>query len=515
MKTKKSMRFMSAFLAFVMVISCAFSAFAAESYKATYTEKASKEVYETVVADANDLISKGAFTGNTVQEMYKLLPSLTSFIPEAKTADYYVAAEPEIFAGLSDYMAAASATDVTAEVLTGYFAENPVTVKDATEFTAKVNKFVEVILTKNMSDTVIMVIMLGSSMTPSIGEANVEKFVSSIDGIFGALGVEQEKPLFDIVAGKAEGEKHTNLQNYFKTIVNAVMPDVTQSLISVLQNVAKDENNIALYSNLTYFMPHLYDMIVALEPMIGMFVPGLDLSPIKAPLEEINNTLKALPTKGEGENTMFDLEGVIAYLINDVLAAQVVGQRFDIISFGADGNGALKFDSMNLENLANAEDTTDAFNVIFHYLYTNLNKAENKALLTNILPLLPSVAPDVPKEVTDYITYFLENTEEDSVFELYALLRVANGHERPEPPKPPVVDPENPTDPQEPTNPQNPTEPSEPTIPSNPDDVETPEIPDTGATEDASSMTAVVVASVALAGLALVLVSIKKRGFCA
>lgn len=514
MKTKKSMRFMSAFLAFVMVISCAFSAFAAESYKATYTEKASKEVYETVIADANDLISKGAFTGNTVQEMYKLLPSLTSFIPEAKTADYYVAAEPEIFAGLSDYMAAASATDVTAEVLTGYFAENPVTVKDATEFTAKVNKFVEVILTKNMTDTVIMVILLGSSMTPSIGEANVEKFVSSIDGIFGALGVEQEKPLFDIVSGTAEGEKHTNLQNYFKTIVNAVMPDVAQSLISVLQNVAKDENNIALYSNLTYFMPHLYDMIVALEPMIGMFVPGLDLSPIKTPLEEINNVIKALPTKGEGENTMFDLEGVIAYLINDVLAAQVVGQRFDIISFGADGNGALKFDSMNLENLANAEDTTDAFNVIFHYLYTNLNKAENKALITNILPLLPSVAPDVPKEVTDYITYILENTEEDSVFELHALLRVANGHERPEPPKPPV-DPENPTDPQQPTNPQKPTEPSEPTIPSNPDDVETPEIPDTGATEDASSMTAVVVASVALAGLALVLVSIKKRGFCA
>ncbi|GEM_PF-4002608 len=169
---------------------------------------------------------------------------------------------------------------------------------------------------------------------------------------------------------------------------------------------------------------------------------------------------------------------------------------------------------MNLENLANAEDTTDAFNVIFHYLYTNLNKAENKALITNILPLLPSVAPDVPKEVTDYITYILENTEEDSAFELHALLRVANGHERPEPPKPPV-DPENPTDPQQPTNPQKPTEPSEPTIPSNPDDVETPEIPDTGATEDASSMTAVVIASVALAGLALVLVSIKKRGFCA
>lgn len=519
MKTKMSKKLISAVLAFCLVFSCAFQAFAADGYTATYSDKATKNVYSTILEDANDLLSEAALTGATIQSVYAILPNLKPVLPDAIKADFYKTVDADAFAKLDEFMTANSHTDVTVEVLNAYFAENPIELKDSAEFTAKLKNVVSAVMTPNVFSTVVMVLVMGGSMTPSIGEAKMPEFFGCIDNISKVLGAEQEKTLFEILQAQEDG--NVMLATYINNIIDALIPDVSNNVVGILQNLASKENNILLYKSLTTFFPMLSDMLNTFGPMIGSFVPGLDITPIQKPVEDIKNTLAVLPTVGDGENKMFDYEGSIAYLVNDVVVPQIAGKRMDVISFGEGGNGIVKLDKFNLANLENAKDDTDAFNVIFNYLYNNLNKAETKELLSTVLPMIPSLVPDFPKEVADYLTFLLNNTKDDSAFQLYALLRIATGHSSEmgeltpaDPVEPKPVDPENPTDPENPNKPD--TKPVEPDVkPAEPsaqgDKVSDPKLPNTGLVEDGSSMTMYVMATAAL-GLVLVLIVAKKRG---
>lgn len=520
MKTKMSTKVISAILAIILTFSCSIQAFAADGYKATYTEKATKKVYSTILEDANKILGNAALTGETIQTIYAIVPELKSFIPEAGTAAFYKKADSEIFANLDEN------TAITVDALNEFFKANPVVVKDNADFAAKMKKIVNAVVTENVCTTVIFVIAIGGSMTPSIGDAKIGEFVGHIDGAFKALGIEQPISLADIIlAGENvdNATKRQNLVNYINNIIDAILPDVSNNVVGIVKNIADDKNNALLYNSLSKFFPMLLDMIKALEPMIGSFVPGLDLSPIKQPISDIVNTINALPTVGEGDAKMFDLEGTIAYFVNDVLAAQIAGKRMDVISFGEGGNGIIKLDKFNKSNLVNAEDEVDAFNVIFNYVYNNINKESNKEVLLNVLPLVPAIAPQVPKDVIDYLTFMLNNSKEDSVFELYALLRIATGNssdmEELEPSKPVVPEPTDPepVEPSEPTEPTDPVEPAEPdttnpntdndTDANNDSDVKS---PNTGIIEDSASATVYLVITAAL-GLIVVAFVAKKR----
>ncbi len=527
MKTKMSTRLISAVLAFCLAISCAFQAFAAESYTATYTEKATKDVYSTILNDANKLIGDAALTGATIQSIYAVVPSLKPVLPDAVKSSFYNGTDAEIFAKLDEFMAANSYTEVSADVLNAYFNENPIVVKDSSDFTAKLKTIVNAVITKNVYSTVVMVIAMGCSMTPSIGDAKMAEFVGSVDNICKALGVNQEKSFYEVLfpgEGVDDEVKRESLVNYFNTIIDALLPNLSQNVVGMLQNVVADENNALLYKGTTTLFTMLSEMIKAVGPMIGMFVPGLDLAPIQQPVDGIKDMLNAFPTVGEGDAKMFDLEGAIAYLVNDVVAPKIAGSRFDVISFGEGGKGALKLDKFNLANLVNAKDETDAFNVIFNYLYNNLNKQANKEVIEPLLPLVPSLAPQVPKDVVDYLTFVLNNTKEDSAFQLYALLRIATGHSSDmsdlapaETVEPTPVDPETPVDPQTPVDPKPQPKPETNTKPATTkpsaqsDKVKDPKLPNTGLVEDGTSMTMALAGTAAL-GLVLVAVAAKKRG---
>lgn len=515
MKTKMSTKLISAVLAFCVAISCTFSAFAAESYTATYTEKATKDVYSTILEDANELIGDAALTGATIQSIYAIVPNLKPVLPEAIKADFYKAADADVFAGLDEFMTANAHKDVTPDVLNAYFAENPITVKDSADFTAKLKTVINAIITPNVFSTVVLVVFMGCQMTPSIGEAGIPDFTGYIDGICKALGVEQEKALFEILSSQDDG--NVMLSAYINNIIDGLLPDLSNNVVGIMQNIADDKNNALLYNSLTNLFNKLSDMIGAFGPMIGMLVPGLDIAPIQKPIDDIKNTINKLPTVGEGDAKRFDYEGTIAYLVNDVLAPQITqGSRFDVISFDKESKGALKLDKFNLANLVSAKDETDAFNVIFNYLYNNLNKAENSSLLSGLIPMIPVVAPQLPKDVVDYLDFVLNNTKEDSVFQLYALLRIATGHSSDMgevvPAEPVPVDPEKPV----PVDPEKPVDPKPaPTKPDTKGDrVNDPKLPNTGLVEEGVSMTTMNMVVVGTAGLALVVLAIvaKKRG---
>ncbi len=431
MKTKISKRVISAVLAIVLAFSCTIPAFAAENYTATYTEKATKEVYTTILKDANIEIGKAALTGETLKGIYVVVPNLKPVLPEAITADFYKKIDAQAFAKLDEFMTTNSHKDVTAEVLNAYLTENPIVVKDNDDFTAKLKTLIDAIITPNVYSTVVMVIALGSSMTPSIGDAKIGELTASVDNICKALGVNQEKTLYDVLLAGEDVDsevKRTSLVTYINNIIDALLPNIAENVVDIMKNIASDENNALLYKGSTTLFTMFSDMLTTVGPMIGSFVPGLDLAPIQQPVNSIKEVLNALPTVGEGDAKKFVYDESLAYIVNDVVAPNLAGKRMDIITFDPNANGMLKLDKFNLANITNAKDTTDTFNVILNYLYNNLNKDVNKDTIGPLLPFVPQVAPQVPAVVVDYLGYMLENTQEDSAFELYALLRIGTGH---------------------------------------------------------------------------------------
>ncbi len=436
MKHKVWTKVVSVIMTVSLMLGLCVTAFASDvTYKATYTKVATKEVYKTVLSDANTEIGKQGLNGNTVQEMYKLLPQVAGILTDAKqykTIEFYTNTEPEIFANFASFMQSKNATTVTVELLTEYFTENPAQIKDVEDFTNKLNTFIDVFFSAPVNQLIVLALMMG------VPQANMQTFFGSLDDVCKSMGIQQEKTFFQVVTAQ-NGEATAK---YVKNIVNAILPDLTNNAMQIIKTLSVPENSSMFYRGITVLVPGLYDLVVKLEGIIVMFAPGLDLAPLKAPLKQASDIVLALPTTGEGENKMFDLEGSIEYIVNDVIAASMstpntvtmytlqakTGTRGKkILSFN--GDGMINFDHINLANVRAAADTTDVFNVIFHYLHKNLNKTGNKALLNTAIGLLPSLGVNLPKEIVNYLTFVLKNNESESVYELYKMLRTATGHD--------------------------------------------------------------------------------------
>ena len=82
---KTSNKILSAFLAFALVISSAFAAFAFSNKEVTYTAKyegnATRGTYAGILQDANDMLAGVAFTGDTLATLWGVVPGMTSVLP--------------------------------------------------------------------------------------------------------------------------------------------------------------------------------------------------------------------------------------------------------------------------------------------------------------------------------------------------------------------------------------------------------------------------------------------------
>lgn len=165
---KFKVRMISAVLAFCMLLSGTVSVFAAEpTYTAKYDWKATKEVYSTILADADQLLSDAAFNGNTVQELWKLIPTVGAImpgdtvIPGSSTAQFYVDIDSEIFGNLPQFMGENSYDTVNSEVLTAYFAENPIIVHSSLDFKQALNRFIDTLICPGFWNIIVLVLALG------------------------------------------------------------------------------------------------------------------------------------------------------------------------------------------------------------------------------------------------------------------------------------------------------------------------------------------------------------------
>ena len=421
--SKTAKKLICAVLAICIVVSCMVPAFSAGvTYKAAYTETASKELYKHTLEDVDAILAKEAIDGSLIEAMYLILPDTSAICKDASTKEFYKKADAKIFKHLDEFMQANGFEKVTKEVLTAYFAQHPVILKDLDEFTLKLNAFIEAFMNDKIFGIVKTAINMGSSKAPSVGKENLPVFLGSFDMICEAIGAKQDAKLYDIIKDRSMSSK--DMAKYLNNIVNALLPNLTENVFELIKTVSRDENNQMLYKGLTTALPMLHDVLNSLTGIIGTLIPGADLSGIVDTVKKVSDTVLALPTIGEGEDKMFELQNTIKYILNDVLMTELTGARMDIIKFKRDKGaaGIITLSDMNFANTAYADDATDTFNVVFHYLHKNLNTTGTKILLKALLKALPGLVPNIPTEVISYLNFVLKNKEDASVAELHNML---------------------------------------------------------------------------------------------
>lgn len=437
---KKSKKLVSLLLAVLMAmtsLTVAVPALAANTnpdvtYTATYTDPASKEVYTGMMQDVDKLLADAAYTSSTMGTVWTLQFSLSSLLSNTALDDpaTYVAADSALFDGLAAFMEENNYAAVTADVITAYFAAHPELITSGEDFAAHTKTFVNWLLTvqnANIQTTLNLVFVLGSLFgLGSLGD--------QIDSVVSALG-------FDPGDGIKKAVGNKELQVYLEPIVNGLLPNTAEGLMNVLRSIAVPENNAKLYENLN-------GIIDSLIPALDRLGSLVDLSAIKEPLTQVQTVLHSLPTEkviidGEAKDT-FDINGILEYVINDVVVPMVAEQLgadvvstvegvltdlglsdLKLVSFTG-GKAVLKFDAVNTANLAAAESPEDALNVILHYLYTNLNKTQNKLVLSAVNGIA-SLANVLPAEVSTILDAVLNQSEPQAVATIAGMLaKMAN-----------------------------------------------------------------------------------------
>ena len=405
-------------------------AFAADNevtYTATYRDPATKSVYTGMMQDADKLIADAAFTSTTMGSLWTAPFTLSSLLSNAGLDDpaTYAEADPALFEGLAAFMTENNYAAVTADVITAYFAAHPELIASGADFAQHTKTMVNWLVNAqggNIQTTLNLVFALGFMF--GLNDAG-----GKIDNIVRSLG-------FDPGDGiqKAVGSK--NLYAYLEPVLNALLPTTAEGLMNVLRAIAVPENNALLYENLT----GLIDQLIPALDKLGSLI---DLSAIKEPLLQVQAVLASLPTEkvivdGEAKDA-FDINGILEYVINDVLVPQIAASLGEdvvatvenvltdlglgdlkLVSFSG-GKAVLKFDAVNMANLAAAGSPEDALNVILHYLYTNLNKTQNKLVLSAVNGIV-SLVDALPAEVSTILNAVVKQSEQNAVVTIAGVL---------------------------------------------------------------------------------------------
>ena len=414
MKTSK--KILSVLLAVLMAftaVPATFSAFASPAdtkatYTPTYSGNATRGTYAGILQDANDMLAGAVFTGDTLATLWGMVPGAADVLPETATAAFYEAADPELFAGLSDYMESTGQTTVTADVLSGYFAEKNVTVT-ADEFAAHAERFIDAFITPETTASA------AEALTGNFSAEELASFCTNLDLLCQSLGIAQPAGLQQILDNASAGVSGADyqLRVYLKNVLFFFVPDTAQGLMNMLRAIAEPANSAAFYEAVTGLMD---DLDVVLEA-IGGVTPEM-----QAQIDEIKGIINALPKEEievDGEQkTVFNYEQCIIYLLDNVILP-AMGTNIkvgDLLKFGSGSSFVLPmiFDEFNGANLREADDAVDTLNVVLHYLSVNL-----KANKITVSVAMAVVGDKLSDDVKAIIKSFANDSEQDAVWNLY------------------------------------------------------------------------------------------------
>lgn len=443
MKAKKRTRLISLLLALVMAFSAVTATITAQAaYKPVYTDKVTEEDVTLMINDINTILKDKAFTGNTIQDIYKKLPALSSIVmltgdsDSSRTAKFYKTLDPERFADLPDGEIVDDVVDengniTTPGTFTTFFESHPIVCETAADFQNELNKIVEMVVCPNVLSTIVFAFLLSGK--PEDIE-NAKEFGQGLDEICEAIGVEQPVPA-NTAIGFVEpfqgDEKAT--ETYIKNIIAAVFPDTANGALDIVRDILKDDNGAKLYSGVTKVLTNLSNVLTTLSGTLAGL--GVDLSAVTDTINEIKTTFEALPTLGDGDSKRIDLEGSIAYLLSDLTSGLVT------VSFSDDpstGKAMLNFRSMKLDRVTQSETNADLVKIVYDYLYENLIANESNAKLLNMAIstglIENALGFTIPEDTKATILAAFDMSNEDLLNEAVVLVADAAGREIPEEP---------------------------------------------------------------------------------
>ena len=443
MKAKKRTRLISLLLALVMAFSAVTATITAQAaYKPVYTDKVTEEDVTLMINDINTILKDKAFTGNTIQDIYKKLPALSSIVmltggsDSSRTAKFYKTLDPERFADLPDGEIVDDVVDengniTTPGTFTTFFESHPIVCETAADFQNELNKIVEMVVCPNVLSTIVFTFLMSGK--PEDIE-NAKEFGQGLDEICEAIGVEQPVPA-NTAIGFVEpfqgDEKAT--ETYIKNIIAAVFPDTANGALDIVRDILKDDNGAKLYSGVTKVLTNLSNVLTTLSGTLAGL--GVDLSAVTDTINEIKTTFEALPTLGDGDSKRIDLEGSIAYLLSDLTSGLVT------VSFSDDpstGKAMLNFRSMKLDRVTQSETNADLVKIVYDYLYENLIANESNAKLLDMAIstglIENALGFTIPEDTKATILAAFDMSNEDLLNEAVVLVADAAGREIPEEP---------------------------------------------------------------------------------
>lgn len=427
---KKSKKILSLGLATAMAFSVGASAFAASAaenepaYTPTYNDRVTEEKVGELITMADGAIEDlvWASYGQTILE--SLLGVFPSLGGDFATAAFYQQIDAELFADLAD--------PVTAESLTAYLAEHPITAASSEEVLANLEK----ILPAAIEGLMYIEISDGLPLANLIGmvAALLADAVSGIDEVAAVLGADVgEKALFNILVEIGNGSQGENadavieqgaqdLTNYVMGIVRLLAPNTVDKLLTLLNTYS--DNQAAVLTAVNHLVSGLESGLTDASGLLGMFAPDLvpTINQILGVVTWLNAQIAAHtvttdvqavdaegnPVVDEEGNPVYeqvlDLDSALSEVLNGATGA--FGGLVDIpdlsavVGLGEDSTAMIKLSSVNdmINSIAaeGCDSSADVLMVAYNYLYDNIfGNDQNYTTIKNALPLIANFLPNL------------------------------------------------------------------------------------------------------------------------
>lgn len=434
---KKGKRIVGLALALTMAFSATAAAFAVSAaeekepaYTPTYNERVTEEKTQELVAFLDTTIEGliAPEAGKLLTTIYQALPGLASMITmEVEDAinvgkvDFYKDLDP-VFADLTD----ADGT-VTAEELTAYLTEHPVTVKDMADLSAKLDKLVEKVVNSVMWGVGFALFGSPKALITQWGLVGtmIPDLLNGLDALAASLKIDcGEYTLNEIRTELTNNQKYQEgvdvFIDYIQGILHALIPNTVDKVLGLVKTYADNQAEVlSAASLLVKGLGKAGDLL----SKVGVDLGSIDLAAIgnwcTAAINAytVETDVQAVDAEGNpvvDEDTqepvyekVLDLDGVINTILNGATGA--FGGLVDIPDMstfvfvtteGTENAAMIKLSSVNdlIASIADegVDSSADVLMVAYNYLYANIfGNESNYTTIKNALPLIVNFLPQL------------------------------------------------------------------------------------------------------------------------
>ena len=436
---KKGKRIVGLALALTMAFSATAAAFAVSAaeekepvYTPTYNDRVTEEKTQELVAFLDTTIEGliAPEAGQLLTTIYQALPGLASMITmdvedtlNVSKVDFYKDLDPA-FADLTD-----SDGTVTAEELTAYLADHPVTVKDMADLSAKLDQLVEKVVNSIMWGVGFALFGAPKALITQWGLVGtmIPDLLNGLDGLAAALEIDcGDYTLYEIRPELTNNKKYQEgvdvFVDYIQGILHALIPNTVDKVLGLVKTYADNQAEVlSAASLLVKGLGKAGDLL----SRVGVDLGTIDLAAIgnwcTAAINAytVETDVQAVDAEGNpivddttGEpvyEKVLDLDGVINTILDGATGAfgglvdiPDVSETAYIMTEGVEGVAPkIALTSVNdlVASIADegVESTADVLMVALNYVYANIfANQDNMNGLLELLGTIPALSDYLP-----------------------------------------------------------------------------------------------------------------------